>query len=496
MAHDYVTRGFPEAPLPFAKQFYLHYPKVAIGHWPPMMYVLLAGWMLVFPATVHAAIFLMALLAALLAFLLYRIVLREFGSRAIAVLSGIILLSLPLMERFGGLIMADLPVALWSVCAALAWGRYLDTERPREALLFALFSSLAILTKGDGFLLALLPPLTVLYGRRWGLLRKPSLWLSAALVAVICLPWTILTMKLVTPTMQGHAGWAFTVRALPFYLVQLSRATGSLILGLAALGIVARFGPKFAPAPPGGLWLSMAALLFADVGFHSVVPAGLEPRYLISGTFPVMLFALAGAAWLCSLSVVSGLPRSIRVAGAAAVITVLFAAFNFHITRKNSFGFAEAAEDILADPSLSQAAVLCSSDRDGEGLLISEIAMRERRNGHYILRASKMLGASDWNGSGYRLRFTTGAEVSRLLDSLPVDIVVIDETPGVLHYQHNDLLLQAVEGSGWRLTGVYPKATAGMARGARIEVYRRTGWLNRPFDPAKLNFRDLVRPLE
>jgi len=103
------------------------------------------------------------------------------------------------------------------------------------------------------------------------------------------------------------------------------------------------------------------------------------------------------------------------VSAAALVFIVLFAAFPFRVTPKYSFGFAQAATDILADPTLAHSAVLCSSDRDGEGLLISEMAMRERRNGHYILRASKMLAVSDWNGSGYRLRLNTSGEINQLL---------------------------------------------------------------------------------
>lgn len=495
MAHDYVSRGFPGAPVAFARDFYLHYPKVAIGHWPPLMYVLLAAWMLFFPATIQSVIFLMALLAALLAYTLYRTVLREFRSRTLAILGGLLMLSIPLTERFGGLVMADLPVALWMIWATLAWARYLDTERSRHVFLFGLLAALAILTKGDGYLLVLLPLLTIPGARRWRLLRSPSLWLSAAFVAAVCLPWTIYTMKLVTPTMQSAPGWAFVARALPFYIFQLKTATGLLLFSLGLLGILVCFLPAFSSPRPRGLWFSMAALLIADVVFHAVVPAGLEPRYLISATFPVLLFAAEGARWLCRLP----LPlvrRPIPVSAAALVFIVLFAAFPFRVTPKYSFGFAQAATDILADPTLAHSAVLCSSDRDGEGLLISEMAMRERRNGHYILRASKMLAVSDWNGSGYRLRLNTSWEINQLLDDLPVDVVVIDETPGVLHYQHNDLLLRAMEDPGWRLANVYPKTAAGMAPRARIEVYRRNGIAARSFDPNRLSFRDLVKSLE
>lgn len=488
MAHDYVARGFPGPPLAFAKEFYLHYPKVAIGHWPPLMYALLGGWMLPFPASIPSLVFLMALLAALFAWLLYGAVLREFRSQPAAALAGIFLLSIPLMERFGGLIMTDLPLALWSVAAAFAWGLYLDSERPRHAVLFALFSSCAILTKGDGLQLAVLPPCTILATRRWRLARKKGLWLAAILVAALCLPWTAITMKLVTPTMQNGVGWAFSRIALPFYLTQLSHSAGGLIAALAVAGILARFAPRFRERPQRGLWVSMAALLFADIVFHAAVPAGLEQRYLITGMFPLLLFAAAGVDWLCRR-------RRSYVIAAAAVVTTLFFLFTFRITPKYSYGFAEAAAGIVTDPSLSHAAVLASSDRDGEGLLISEIALRERRNGHYVLRASKMLASSDWNRMNYRLRYPTAAGVAGLLNALAVDVVVIDETPGVMHFLHNDLLREAVQGPEWRLAGVYPKIKEGMAPHARVEIFRRRTPIG-AFDPSRLSFHDMVKPLE
>jgi hypothetical protein len=44
MVHDYLARGFPSNPLEFARGFYSRYPKVAIGHWPPVFYIVQALW--------------------------------------------------------------------------------------------------------------------------------------------------------------------------------------------------------------------------------------------------------------------------------------------------------------------------------------------------------------------------------------------------------------------------------------------------------------------
>src|SRR5260370_42392019 len=48
MIRDYIAQGIPAKPLAFAKNYYLHYPKVAFGHWPPLFHVVEAAWMLIF----------------------------------------------------------------------------------------------------------------------------------------------------------------------------------------------------------------------------------------------------------------------------------------------------------------------------------------------------------------------------------------------------------------------------------------------------------------
>src|SRR5579875_2135828 len=51
LVRDYIARGFPGTPLHFAENYYFHYPKVAIGHWPPLFYAAEGTWMLVFGRT-------------------------------------------------------------------------------------------------------------------------------------------------------------------------------------------------------------------------------------------------------------------------------------------------------------------------------------------------------------------------------------------------------------------------------------------------------------
>src|SRR5581483_5919113 len=48
VVHDYLVHGLGTNPIAFAEDYYVHYPKVAIGHWPPVFYGSEALWMVAF----------------------------------------------------------------------------------------------------------------------------------------------------------------------------------------------------------------------------------------------------------------------------------------------------------------------------------------------------------------------------------------------------------------------------------------------------------------
>src|ERR1700680_1452483 len=43
MVRDYILHAVGRPPMRFAENYYLHYPAVAFGHWPPVFYVIQAA---------------------------------------------------------------------------------------------------------------------------------------------------------------------------------------------------------------------------------------------------------------------------------------------------------------------------------------------------------------------------------------------------------------------------------------------------------------------
>jgi hypothetical protein len=129
MVRDYIAGGVASSPpTQFAVDYYLHYPKVALGHYPPFLYVVQAAWMLVFPISRASLLVLNAVLIALTGTLLYRVVREEFGHWA-GVGAGLVWVALPAVQAYGGMVMAEPLAALPAFGAVVCYGRYLENPR-------------------------------------------------------------------------------------------------------------------------------------------------------------------------------------------------------------------------------------------------------------------------------------------------------------------------------------------------------------------------------
>jgi hypothetical protein len=71
--------------------------------------------------------------------------------------------------------------------------------------------------------------------------------------------------------------------------------------------------------------------------------------------------------------------------------------------------------------------------------------MREVRPGHRIVRATKALAETNWNGSVYRSLYSTPGEIERAIQDLNIDLVVIGTFHSADGLKHNRLLQQALK---------------------------------------------------
>src|SRR5688572_10048698 len=188
LVRDYIAQGMPEAPMTYALRYYDHYPRVALGHWPPVFYIIQAAWTLPFGTSRTSLLLLMAVINAALLTTTYAVAARYFPSWLCWGLM-IFLCSLPAVQDMSRRLMSETLVALLVLWSFLAFHRYMESRQWQPAVGFGVLAATAILTKGTGIALAPIPALAALLPRHRNPARSPLFWAPALIVAVICVPW-------------------------------------------------------------------------------------------------------------------------------------------------------------------------------------------------------------------------------------------------------------------------------------------------------------------
>ncbi len=449
MVRDYIAAGLPRNPLQYARNYYSHYPKVAFGHWPPVFYFVEAAWMLAFSESRTSVLLLMALITAVLAATLALGLRRHYGMPA-ATAAAVVLIATPAVQIQTGMVMLEMLFALFTLLAAFAFAKYLDSGSVRDAGLCGIATLFAIMTKGNGWALVPAFAAAMLLARRARLVMARAFWIFAAIIA-LSLPWQFLTMSSVTRALPESFGLPYVVDTMGRFVLILAHMCGLPLFCLALAGIaVACFGALSRRRPLPSLAATMLGLLLGAIALHSVVPAGAEDRKMIMALPALLYFALQGAFWMAGIARV---PRPWLATAVAIAVPALFLVSAFFIPAKPQYGVAAEILALDRQQALNNANVLVCGGGALEGAVISEIAMHDhRRPSQFVLRASKVLYRADWNGGNYRTLFHTSVEIDRYLDSAGVSLVAFEDDPHS-GQKHMDLLVEALrdDNRDWRL---------------------------------------------
>jgi hypothetical protein len=447
---EQYLRAVPlKPPVAFAENFYIHRPKIAIGHWPPLLYVIEGIWFLLFHHARASILALMALICAGVAASVCQIIRQRYGW-TLGIAGGFLFQALSLVQMQTSEVMADMLVAFFGFWAVVAFTDFVKTEAWGDVLRFAAFVLLAVFTKNNGLYLALAAPLCLLVTRRMRLLRNWRLWAGVAIIALPTLVWLRWSFRFVSNTWAEKPGLALLPRAYLINLTFAYRALGPYFLILALVGFVMILG---AQSKPVNLRFAGLACAAASVFvFQTISPAGIEPRFLLPAIPAIIPVCFAGASWIAAKIDLHRIYMSRLALGLVGVSAILSPAGTFSTRRKESRGFLRVADLIEARASLRNGLVLVSSSKDGEGILISELVMRYPYSEGFVLRASKLLASCDWLGRDYKARFTADSDLDKYLDRTGIALVVIDELNDMPEPSHQKMLLRALlrEPQKWR----------------------------------------------
>jgi Dolichyl-phosphate-mannose-protein mannosyltransferase len=413
MVYDYLADLPRENPISWAGQYYLHYPEVAIGHWPPGFHAMEAVWWLFFGPSRMTGILLQWLIGVVALTMLYRLS-RSILSLPITAAIIALTIAAPVFQQSLEQTMADLACLLWAVLLMQATIRLVERQDQTASFLVVLWLVAAALTKGTAVCLVPVPLLALLAsGKR---LRIPPRMLAAGAACLL-----------------GAAGWYFAMGGVrswggmsfdaPWRADTIGQLAGWGFVALAVLG--------FRREP---LALVAGSVVVSTLGVSFVVRAMREERHWII-VLPAILI-LSGVA----------ISRFRKPWIAVCLLLAALAFFPFRWYRQSPAGYGELAAQ-LARPSRT----LVSSAGLGEGSWIAVSSLAEQRPSSFMMRASKVLSESDWNGNRYRLLTSTQDAVSRRLDELAVDTVILYTPVSKKPWPHHALLRDTVAASpAWR----------------------------------------------
>ncbi len=426
MVRDYLAAGASSPPMAFAGNYYLHYPRIALVHYPPLFYIVEAAWMLAFPSSRASILLLVAVLIAIAATILHFGVREKYGFLAGAI-AGLLLIAMPLVQSYCGMVMPEALCLLLIISAALCYRRYLETKRwpdcglvrppglarpPHQA--GGAVPSSGAPDRGDTHTAIRVAP--------------PSILLAAGFHrAGSCTPWYGYAHSLLPGRIRDYAGQSLGQMSFGDQGAEVLRWVGlGLLLPMAAGVWTYVIRPILRAQPVQPVWAVWAALIVAFLLSRPVMPAAYESRHLIYVLPAIVFFAVAGVAWLAARLPPARWRPGKRAALLALAAGLAFGIETFTIPQRRYMGFSEAAEDLAASAELRTSVFLVCSDSQGEGAFIAAIATRENRPGHIVLRGTKMLARMTWNGEEYPLRYKSVDEVAAYLESVPVDVLVVE----------------------------------------------------------------------
>ncbi len=493
MVYHYCRAPLGTDPVAFAESFYVRYPRVNFV-WPPAFEVMQAvAYILLGPGKPAALLLVGSMAAATVAYLFRRLAASlGFVPASLALL---VLLN-PLIMRYESVVMAEMGVCLFSTLAVFAFVDYVVDRRLRDAVAFATWSVLAILTKGTALALIVFIPLAIAISGRWSVLGHRIFWAAGPLVVAIAACSYGLTM-LHGVGLHGHASIGHMIENStrfhdrPAVLGEMFPVATPGLWLLAAVGVL-RVLPRCAQGR--GLDVrgrcevaAAAAWLIAILTFQTLSPIR-ELRYFLPALVPLTILAAHG------LEVIRGaLGRRSRLAAGVTVAALAASTVAIHrgAMPARYSGFGAIAEAIPSRPG--GRVILISSGELGEGAFIVERLLRDHDRSDAVLRGSKVLFGSRWRGD-YQLRLKTVEEVRAYIEDVPVHNIIVDEYewPGREAGPHRALLSRALaaDPAAFPLVGVFPLRRDERPCQGSIKLYENRAARDREFRVIRIDMTD------
>jgi len=439
----YITQHFGDNPIAVATEYYLHYPKITFGHWPPAFYGLLGVLFLAVPASTGLAFAVnfcicAAVGAGVAAFL------AKLVSARLAIIGALLVAISPLVIEAQSVFLLDQAVAAVSLAAAMLWYRFASRPTWPGAFAFCAIAAFAVLVKGTGWLLIFLPIIHLTMTNQWRALASAKIYVAAACAGAIVVPWYLMTTAIAADGFNYKPGLGYAGRALQGNALTLLENLGLAGVALATVGISYEWHSRSKNRERWSLVCACLSLTLATLILQSLVPADIVARYMAPALPGLLVLAIIGIAHIATL-----VQKRSGTAGAAltiASLTLIIAWPGIKHLSESSPKVAFHLDQVAREIGRSSAAAIWVIDgtEGAEGSLVVEAALRDPGLTYYIARSSKLFASSDFMGRRYQLKFENANGFLGELQRLGVAGVVQVRPDGGKQWPHNKLLAQAL----------------------------------------------------
>lgn len=225
----------------YATDYYMQYPALGIGVWPPLFYGIEGAAMLVFGPSIVVSKFLVGIFGALATFYLFLLV-ESTHDRIRAAAAAMFFATAPMIMTYSRQVMLEMPTLAFLLMALFYWMRYLDRGGARNLWLATGSATAAALIRFDAAFLMVTLVLLINSRERWSMARRPRV-----IAAGVCAILAIAPVYWVMSRELGSVHWrsvssewsgAALLRALQYYPACLPKQIGwvALVVGVCGLG--------------------------------------------------------------------------------------------------------------------------------------------------------------------------------------------------------------------------------------------------------------------
>lgn len=386
-------------PVGFALDYYMHYPAVNLGYYPPVFPIIMAFLMMVFgvsATTGQLAVLFMSIMMTVFAFAWFRLRFELPWAATATVL----FISTPLLVYWGRDIMLEIPMMAMVMGAIWAFERLMRAERPTwpSAMTWTLFSVLAIWTKQHALLLLAIYAPTVVLTRRWRHFFHPSMILASIMICVAAVGLIRFQLRLGGDAVEHSVGTTtqqvaqrFNTDQWTYYLRNISEIVSWPALVLSPFGVYFALQKRERYLSMILVWPIMFYLMHSYFSVRN-------PRYGVLWVLPFCALAVIGlkhfAQW------VPVFRERLWIPMVTACCISFYLATQVTVPEVPS-AYQRAAED-LADRMGPYSCISYFPDRPGRAAVCYRLAVEERRNPERdiysfgrILRAKQLHSASN-----------------------------------------------------------------------------------------------------